>query len=268
MISKPEQAAEAATMHGLVLAGGKARRMGGCNKALQHYQGRPLIAHVLERISRQSDAQLVSIAISAAHSEALRATLLAHGYAHCQIVPDIAIDTDAAPTPDAGMGPLHGIYSAMAGLSKTWAEAAPYPRPDPCPWLLCVPCDTPHLPLNLAAALWQQAQASGAAFVAEHPLCCVLHMRHNAALGLYLAQGGRKVRAWLSTLAAASIESHYFASQAEGKAETEADGAPQPNCNPSLTQTQVQAQTQADWAFTNINTTAQLEAEAKSDTPN
>ena len=36
-------------IHALVLAGGRGSRMGGVDKGLQALDGRPLVAHVIER---------------------------------------------------------------------------------------------------------------------------------------------------------------------------------------------------------------------------
>jgi molybdopterin-guanine dinucleotide biosynthesis protein A len=45
---------------GLVLAGGMGRRMGGVDKGLVPLDGRAMIAHVIERLSRQVGAILIN----------------------------------------------------------------------------------------------------------------------------------------------------------------------------------------------------------------
>ena len=40
-----------ATVTGIVLAGGQGRRMGGVDKGLVELDGRPMVAHVLERLA-------------------------------------------------------------------------------------------------------------------------------------------------------------------------------------------------------------------------
>ena len=40
---------------GIVLAGGKGRRMGGVDKGLVSFLGKPLVAHVIERLNPQVD---------------------------------------------------------------------------------------------------------------------------------------------------------------------------------------------------------------------
>ena len=45
---------------GLILAGGKAARMDGANKALMPFLGHPMISHVIERLSPQVDEILIN----------------------------------------------------------------------------------------------------------------------------------------------------------------------------------------------------------------
>ena len=40
---------------GLILAGGRGMRMGGVDKGLQTLQGKPMIAHVIQRLQPQVD---------------------------------------------------------------------------------------------------------------------------------------------------------------------------------------------------------------------
>ncbi|MEZ0273190.1 MAG: NTP transferase domain-containing protein, partial [Methylophilaceae bacterium] len=45
---------------GIILAGGMGRRMGGVDKGLVPFQGKPLVTHVLERLRPQVDEILVN----------------------------------------------------------------------------------------------------------------------------------------------------------------------------------------------------------------
>ena len=119
---------------GLVLAGGRARRMGGRHKAFVELGGRPLIAHVMERLR----PQVVHVAISAnAERKRLRT------YAEAVL-----------PDPVSGFaGPLAGV---LAGLE--WLRAT---HPD-IPWLLTVAVDTPFFPCDLAQRLWRAVSEEGA----------------------------------------------------------------------------------------------------------
>ena len=110
---------------GLILAGGRARRMGGQDKGLIPLAGRPLIAWVIEALR----PQVGSILISANRNQAAYA---AFGY-------PVIGDEAGGPDLTGFQGPLAGIAAAMT-LAQT-------------PWLLTLPCDTPLLPADLAARL-------------------------------------------------------------------------------------------------------------------
>ena len=116
MIAAPRR--EAIT--GLVLCGGRATRMGGVEKALVPWAGRPLLAHVIDRLAPQVGA----VALNVNRQAALYA-----GFG-LPLWPDA---DDTLP------GPLAGWLAAL-GRSPT-------------EWLLSVPCDSPLLPADLAARL-------------------------------------------------------------------------------------------------------------------
>ena len=76
---------ERAQITGIVLAGGQGRRMGGVDKGLVELDGRPLVAHVVERLAPQVGTLLVN-----ANQNAQRYAAL--GYA---VVPDAVGDSPA-----------------------------------------------------------------------------------------------------------------------------------------------------------------------------
>jgi molybdopterin-guanine dinucleotide biosynthesis protein A len=51
---------EAVRITGVILAGGRGRRMGGVDKGLQELRGRPLLAWVIERFGPQVDELLIN----------------------------------------------------------------------------------------------------------------------------------------------------------------------------------------------------------------
>jgi molybdopterin-guanine dinucleotide biosynthesis protein A len=171
-----------ATITGLVLAGGRGQRMGGVDKGLQLYRGRALVDHALARLSPQVRETM----ISANRNVEVYATKAAR----------VLVDAD-----EGFPGPLAGI---LAGL-----------RASPTPWLAVVPCDVPHLPLDLAARLAQAIVASpncrgavvqrdaGADGLRLEPVCCLLATELADDLERYLATGQRKVGHWVSTHATA-----------------------------------------------------------------
>lgn len=153
---------------GLILAGGRASRMGGVDKGLQLLSARPLVAHVLERLRPQVGAVLIN---ANRHFD----DYAAFG---CTVVPD----ADASFA-----GPLAGL---LAGLRQAQTE-----------WLLSVPCDVPRLPLDLAARLSVETDSDLALPVTAdgrtQPVFCLLRRSLAASLAAYLDKGGRKVEAWM-----------------------------------------------------------------------
>jgi molybdopterin-guanine dinucleotide biosynthesis protein A len=154
---------------GVILAGGRGQRMGGVDKGLQRFNGKPLAQWTLERLHPQVDTLLVSANRTL---EAYRA----FGF---------AVVTDA--TPDFA-GPLAGVQAALSAM-KT-------------PLLLTTPCDSPYLPDDLAARLLQGLQAAQADLaVAQTPdgmqrAFCLMRGTVLPSLTAYLQSGGRKVGDW------------------------------------------------------------------------
>lgn len=105
---------------GLILAGGRAQRMGGIDKGLIPFLGQPLIASSISRLQKQ----VGSILINANRNITKYA---AYGY-------PVILDE----TPDFS-GPLAG-FSVGLQACKT-------------PYLLTSPCDSPLLPLDLGLKL-------------------------------------------------------------------------------------------------------------------
>ena len=167
---------ERKTITGLVLAGGRGSRMGGADKGLQPLQGRPLVAHVLERLAPQVGPLLIN---ANRNLETYRA------FGH-PVLPDADGEFN---------GPLAGL---LAGLKACTT-----------PWLLAVPCDSPLLPADLGARLLVAAEAAGAELALPEcaeaagqaprlqPVFCLLRASLAPALADYLAQGGRKLESWM-----------------------------------------------------------------------
>lgn len=156
-------------IHALVLAGGRGSRMGGVDKGLQWLGGRPLVAHVIDRLT----LQVGHIFISANRN--------LDGYA--------ALGRAVLPDPPGleFAGPLAGMLAGLDALPEAG-------------WLLTAPCDCPHLPADLAARLLAAAEAHGLAFAQagrEHPTHALLHTRLREPLRAHLAAGGRAVLGWM-----------------------------------------------------------------------
>lgn len=157
----------------VILAGGEAKRMGGNDKGLLPLLGKPLVAWVLERIQPQADEIMISANRNLAQYQSF-------GY---------PVLTDE----------VSGFAGPLAGLARALAEASH-------PLVLCVPCDTPLLPDNLAArlkqALLEQDAQIAVAATTEHSHNTVCLCRRDLLPGLldYLQQGGRRVGEWQSGL--------------------------------------------------------------------
>jgi molybdopterin-guanine dinucleotide biosynthesis protein A len=110
---------------GVVLAGGKSSRMGGGDKALLRLGGRPMLAHVIERLA----PQVAEIVLNANDDPGRFAAF------GLPLVPDRLAGK---------MGPLAGIHACLA-----WAEAN---RPE-SRFVITVAADTPFFPTDLVARL-------------------------------------------------------------------------------------------------------------------
>jgi molybdenum cofactor guanylyltransferase len=158
---------------GVVLAGGQGRRMGGIDKGLVPLDGRPMVAHVLERLRPQVDEILIN-----ANQHPVE--YAAFGY------PVVA---------DA----IGGFAGPLAGLQVALAQAAH-------PLLATVPCDSPFLPADLVPRLSAALRAAEAdlavarTFEQPHPVFALVRREVLPHLERFLAGGGRKIDAWYATL--------------------------------------------------------------------
>jgi molybdopterin-guanine dinucleotide biosynthesis protein A len=116
---------------GVVLAGGRAQRMGGGDKCLLTLAGRPILSHIVERLRPQ----------------VRRIVLNANGDLGRFDAFGLPVIGDAV---EGFAGPLAGL---LAGLE--WAAAK---APD-CPWVLSLPGDGPFVPRDLVARLLSEAEA-------------------------------------------------------------------------------------------------------------
>ncbi|MGH8493441.1 MAG: molybdenum cofactor guanylyltransferase MobA [Moraxellaceae bacterium] len=152
----------------IVLAGGRSSRLGGRDKALETLAGRPLIAHVLERLQPQVDDIVINCN---RHQEELA------GFGH------LLVGDETADFP----GPLAGI-----------AAAIPHCQHD---LILVTPCDTPWLPKDLYQRLAAKMQPACRLVMAHdsqrlQPLFMLLRRELLASLNANLARGHYKVEAW------------------------------------------------------------------------
>ncbi len=154
---------------GIILCGGEGRRMGGVKKPLLMLQGRPFIAHVVERLA----PQVGRIIISSSHS---RTKFAEFG----EVVGD--------KTP--GHGPLGGLQSAIAAVRT--------------PWFFCCPGDGPRLDpsivARLAAAVHEHEAAVAHDGKQRQHLLMLSKVSVLPRLEHYLATGRRAVHGFLDEI--------------------------------------------------------------------
>lgn len=176
----------------MILAGGRATRMGGGDKTLRLLGGRPVLAHVIARL----EPQVAALAINANGDPARFAAF------GLPVVPDSVPDQP---------GPLAGVLAAM-----DWARGLGFDT------VLCVAGDTPFLPPYLverlaqagATALALSVDATGA--LRCHPTVALWPVGLADPLRAALAAGERRVGFW---------------AQAQGAAEVIFQGTPDPFVN-------------------------------------
>lgn len=156
---------------GVILAGGRATRMGGGDKGLRLLGGQPMLAHVIARLAPQVDALALN-----ANGDAARFA----GFG----LPVIADDLQDFP------GPLAGVLAGMQ-----WAAGRGYTA------ILTAAADTPFLPLDLGVRL---AGAGGFALAAApvdgelrpHPTQALWPVHLRQALRADLLAGERRMTRW------------------------------------------------------------------------
>jgi molybdopterin-guanine dinucleotide biosynthesis protein A len=152
---------------GVVLAGGEGRRMGaGVAKPLRKLGGRPMVAHVVERLR----PQVMDLVIVANDPDP------AYRRLDVPVIPDPTDVQQAAEHEGRRLGPLAGILAGME-----WALAH-HPHAG---WILTAPADVPFLPLDLTVRL------CGLMHVPEPD---VLTVRGEHALGIWSVKLAKDLR--------------------------------------------------------------------------
>ena len=154
---------------GLILAGGRGRRMAGVDKGLQLLAGRPLAAWAAMRLARQVSELIINANRGAEEYAKLGFAVVADS------VGDFA-------------GPLAGIHAGLSAASREWTAIAP--------------CDSPLLPDNLVRKLMSAAKEKKAEVTVArtehrtHPVFMLCRRNLRDDLGDFLKEGGRKIDLW------------------------------------------------------------------------
>lgn len=155
---------------GVVLAGGRARRMGGADKGLVEIDGKPMVVFVVEALEPQTAAVVVN---------ANRNLVRYRELCGCRVVAD---------NQGNFAGPLAGMASGM--------EAAE------TPFILTAPCDSPLLSRRLGARLFDALEREDAELAVAHdgermqPVFALLRRNLLDSMVAYLQSGESKIDTW------------------------------------------------------------------------
>jgi len=154
---------------GVILAGGRGRRMGGVDKGLTQLAGKPMLWHVLEALQ----PQVTKVIINANQNlESYR------DFGH-QIVSDVIGDYS---------GPLAGMASGMQAATTTY--------------IVTVPCDSPLIASDLVARMYHDLNDHTAEVCVAHdgkrthPVFLLLKRDLIASMLDFLNAGERKIDKW------------------------------------------------------------------------
>ena len=157
----------------VVLAGGRARRMGGGDKGLVEVAGRPMVAHAVAALRPQATEVVVNANRNVGEYRAITG---------CRVIPD-AVGGFA--------GPLAGMASALEASATRL--------------LLTAPCDSPLVAPDLGPGLHAALARDGAEIAVAHdgermqPVFALLTRGVLPSLLAFLESGERKIDAWYAT---------------------------------------------------------------------
>lgn len=165
----PAMTFDKTSITGVVLAGGRARRMGGVDKGLISLCGRSMIEHVLDKLG----AQVGTIIINANRNTD---TYEAMGYA-------VVADSD-----DSYSGPLAGMASGLQAAGTRFC--------------ITVPCDSPLIGDDVTRRLYAALETAGAEIAVAHdgerahPVVNLMDAGLAASIEDFLEAGERKIDRW------------------------------------------------------------------------
>jgi molybdopterin-guanine dinucleotide biosynthesis protein A len=161
---------------GIILCGGKGRRMQGKDKGLQLYNGKPLLAHVIDKLKPQVDDIVIS---------ANRNIDQYNGFGF-PVCPDNTSTFD---------GPLAGITASIPACKHDW--------------IIVAPCDMPDLPADLVTLMTAYITDTRLITISSHNRMQLIFLIHRSLLdsiSLYLESGENKVMNWVSSQNSITID--------------------------------------------------------------
>ncbi len=170
---------------GVLLAGGRARRMGGGDKCLRPLGGRPVLRHVIDRASPQVSALVLN-----ANGDAARFAPF-----------DLPVAADGV---EGFAGPLAGILTGLEWMR----EHAPQ-----CPWLASFATDAPFFPADMVSRMMAAVSEREADMA-----CAASNGRSHPVFGLWPAtladdlrhalveEGIHKIDTWTARYRLATVD--------------------------------------------------------------
>lgn len=154
---------------GVILAGGQGSRMGGVDKGLLKWQGRPLIEHLIAALQPQVQTLIINANRNQAHYQCYGLAVISDQHADYQ-------------------GPLAGLAAALLAVQT--------------PYILTIPCDSFYVAPNFATRMLQALNQADAELAVAHdginlqPVYALVPVQLLPSLEAFLARGERKLRAW------------------------------------------------------------------------
>ncbi|MCX4188052.1 molybdenum cofactor guanylyltransferase MobA [Methylophaga sp. OBS4] len=164
---------------GVILAGGQARRMGGEDKGLLHYQHKPMVSYAIEAMRPQVDTLIINANRNIDQYQMF-------GY---PVVSDSI---------EGFHGPLAGMLTAMENTDSDY--------------ILTAPCDSPSITPNLRQRMMETLLLSHSEVAVAsdgdrmQPVFCLIPCRLKQDLKHFLQQGERKIDRWLAQYKLAEVD--------------------------------------------------------------
>ncbi len=155
---------------GVVLAGGRARRMGGRDKGLVEIDGTPMVVFTVNALKAQTAAVIIN---------ANRNIDCYRALCDCRVVPDSVGDF---------AGPLAGMAAAMEAVNSSY--------------ILTAPCDSPLVARDLGQRLFEALKREDAELAVAHdgermqPVFALVHTDLLESMLSYLRSGESKIDTW------------------------------------------------------------------------
>jgi len=158
----------------VILAGGRGRRMDEHDKGLIELEGKPLVKHVIDAISKQNQNILINANQNLSRYQAFAYPVVSDEMSGFQ-------------------GPLAGMATAMDSVTT--------------PYILTLPCDAPYIAENYQQLMWSALESQQTDLLVAHDgsrlqsVHALLPVSLYSDLANYLKGNNRRVDTWYSQYA-------------------------------------------------------------------